>query len=91
MKARHTNGILYYILLIHAVITFAAAIVLVILPAFIPSTVNIKITSEQYLLSYFLATAEISIAYLSFVCRNIKDLSQLVSNNYFIPLLWHFK
>jgi peptidoglycan/LPS O-acetylase OafA/YrhL len=61
------------LLIIHAVITLAAAIVLVIAPALIPKTVDIEIAHDQYLLSYFLGAAELGIAYLSFQSRKIKD------------------
>lgn len=61
------------LLLIHAIITFAAGILLVAAPAAIPQTVNIQLSYNQYLLCYFLAAAEFAIAYLSFFSRNIKD------------------
>ncbi len=54
------------LLLIHAIITLAAGIVLVVAPTIIPQTVNIKIAPDEYLLCYFLAAAEFGIAYLSF-------------------------
>lgn len=59
--------------LFHAIITLAAAIVLVASPTLIPRTVNIDIQKEQYLLCYFLAAAELAIAYLSFYSRKITD------------------
>lgn len=58
---------------LHAVITLAAGIVLMVVPAFIPATVNINITPNEYLLCYFLAAAEFAVAYLSFSSRKIKD------------------
>lgn len=61
------------LLLIHAIITFAAGILLVTSPATIPQTVNIQLSSNQYLLCYFLGAAEFAIAYLSFFSRSIKD------------------
>jgi len=57
----------------HAIITLAAAIVLVIAPAFIPHTVNIEVSHDQFLLCYFLAAAEFALAYLSFYSRTITD------------------
>jgi len=61
------------LLLIHAIITLAAGIVLVIAPSLIPKTVNIEPLPNQYLLCYFLRASEIGIAYLSFFSRFIKD------------------
>lgn len=65
------------LLFIHAIITIAAGILLVVAPAAIPQTVNIQLTSNQYLLCYFLGAAEFAIAYLSFFSRNIKDYHAL--------------
>lgn len=59
--------------LIHAIITFAAGVVLIIVPTVIPETVDIQLTPEQYLLCYFLGAAELGIAYLSFFGRTITD------------------
>lgn len=61
------------LLVIHAVVTLVAGIVLVIEPVWIPGTVDIQINSDQYLLSYFLGAAELGIAYLSFYSRKIRD------------------
>ncbi len=61
------------LLVIHAIVTFAAAVVLIVEPSLIPKTVNIEVNHDQYLLSYFLGAAELGIAYLSFQSRNIKD------------------
>ena len=58
---------------IHAAVTLAAAIALVVAPAWIPGMINIEISREQYLLSYFLGAAEFAIAFLSFQSRNITD------------------
>ncbi|MBA3662907.1 MAG: hypothetical protein H0W61_01675 [Bacteroidetes bacterium] len=65
------------LLFIHALVTFAAGIVLVITPSFIPSSVNIHINSAEYLLCYFLAAAEFAMAYLSFRSRKISDTAAL--------------
>lgn len=61
------------LLTIHAIVTLAAAIVLIVAPAVIPKTVDIAINHDQYLLSYFLGAAELGIAYLSFRSRKIND------------------
>ncbi len=61
------------LLIIHAVLTLAASIALVLAPWFIPATVNIVLRPDAYLLSYFLAASELGIAYLSFRSIKIKD------------------
>lgn len=71
MATRKKN--LNILLTVHAIITLAAGIVLIIAPAAIPHTVHIQIHPDQYLLSYFLGAAEISIAYLSFCSTKIND------------------
>lgn len=58
---------------IHAIITLAAGIVLIVAPELIPKTVDITITSGEYLLSYFLGAAELAIGFLSFYSRKIND------------------
>ena len=74
------------LLFIHAIITLVAGLVLIVAPAFIPETVNIHITPDQYLLCYFLAAAELTIAYLSFMSRKIKDhfLLQIISISFIL-------
>lgn len=47
------------------VVTLAALVMLVVLPAAIPSTVGITIGSDEYLLSYFLTAAELGIGVLA--------------------------
>ena len=70
--------VLKTLLAIHGLITFTAAVVLIVAPAAIPGTVEIKISSNQYLLSYFLGAAELSIAFLSFFGRKIEDKKTLL-------------
>jgi hypothetical protein len=53
------------LLLAHAVITAAAAVVLVVFPAAIPAAVGISISSDAFLLCYFLAAAELGFSWLS--------------------------
>ncbi|MES2515290.1 MAG: hypothetical protein V4580_14150 [Bacteroidota bacterium] len=65
------------LLSVHALLTFAAGIVLIVAPSVVPDTVNIQINKDQYLLCYFLGAAEIAIAYLSFVSRNLTDKQAL--------------
>lgn len=64
---------LYRLLSFHAIITLAAGLVLIFAPASIPATVGIKLEEDQFLLCYFLAAAELAIAYLSFYSRKVVD------------------
>ena len=57
--------------------TFAAALMLIVSPSVIPSTVDVHVTKNEYLLCYLLAAAEFAIAYLSFSSRKIKDFAVL--------------
>lgn len=74
------------LLLVHAIITFAAGIVLIVSPKIIPKTVGIEISTSQNLLSYLLGTAEIALAYLSFCARKISDIKglRLISTTFII-------
>lgn len=67
------NRPLKILLLVHGLVTFAAAIVLIVAPAAIPQTVNIAMAPNEYLLSYFLGAAELGIAFLSVAACNIRD------------------
>jgi hypothetical protein len=53
------------LLLIHAVITFAAGVVLIAVPGVIPASVGIRLDPDAYLVCYLLGAAELSIAVLS--------------------------
>ncbi|MCW5877113.1 MAG: hypothetical protein KIS85_09595 [Anaerolineales bacterium] len=64
-------------LLIHAIITLAAGLVLIFAPGVIPSTVGIELPAQAHLLAYFLGAAEIAIALLSFGARKIQDPQSL--------------
>jgi hypothetical protein len=61
------------LLIIHAFITFIAAIVLIVSPGFIPRAAGIGLAENSYLICYLLAAAELAIAWLSFAARNISD------------------
>ena len=65
------------LLVFHAVVTFAAAVVLIVAPALIPSAVGINLESGAYLICYLLAAAELSIAFLSWSGRTISDARAL--------------
>lgn len=62
---------------IHAIITFAAGVVLVAAPGAIPGTVGIHIEPEAYLLCYLLAAAEFGVSALSWGARTITDARAL--------------
>lgn len=68
---------IHRILLMHSIITFAAALMLIISPSVIPDTVEVHVQKNQYLLCYLLAAAEFAIAYLSFSSRKINDFTVL--------------
>ena len=61
----------------HAVLTFAAGVVLIVAPKLIPSAVGIQIEPSAYLICYLLAAAELSIAFLSWSGRKISDARPL--------------
>lgn len=67
------------LLTFHALMTLAAAILLIGSPKTIPDMIGIHLPSEAYILSYLLGAAELSIAYLSFYARRIKDRRALKS------------
>jgi hypothetical protein len=53
------------LLVMHAVITFAAGVVLVVAPGAIPGMVGIELSPGSFLICYLLAGAEFVIAFLS--------------------------
>jgi hypothetical protein len=61
------------LLLAHAIITFAAGVVLFVAPAAIPGAVDVTIEREQYLICYLLGAAELAIAFLSLTARKLTD------------------
>lgn len=65
------------LLLAHAVVTLAAAIVLVAAPGAIPGAVGIHAAPDSHLLAYLLAAAELGFAVLSFRARRLTDPSAL--------------
>jgi hypothetical protein len=71
--AHRVSGLLRIVLIVHGIITLAAAVVLAVLPATIPATVGIELEPEAYLLSYFLAAAELAIAMLSLGATRLTD------------------
>jgi hypothetical protein len=65
------------ILIVHGIVTIAAALVLAVFPAAIPSTVGIAMEPDAYLLSYFLAAAEFGIGVLSIGAARLEDASAI--------------
>jgi hypothetical protein len=65
------------LLIFHAIITLAAGLVLIVYPPLIPATVNIELHQNQFLLCYFLAAAELALAYLSFYGSKRTDFATL--------------
>ncbi len=63
------------LLIAHGVVTIVAAFVLVVFPAAIPATVGISLGVKAFLLSYFLAAAELAIAALSLGAARLQDAS----------------
>lgn len=59
--------------LAHGVVTLAAAVVLVVAPNLIPSTVGIALTPPQYLLPFLLAGVELAVAFLSIAATRLQD------------------
>ena len=62
---------------VHAIATLAAASVLVVAPAAIPTAVGIVIAPSAFLLCYLLAAAELSIGIVSWGARNLTDAKAL--------------
>jgi hypothetical protein len=61
----------------HAILTFAAGVVLIAWPGAIPSMVGIQIEPNAYLLCYLLAAMEFGVAGLSWGARTITDAKAL--------------
>lgn len=68
---------LKWLLLVHAIVTFAAGVVLIVSPELIPKTVAIQLPPQAYLLSYFIGSAELALAFLSYYSRTITDAKSL--------------
>ena len=62
---------------LHAIATFAAAIILVVAPAAIPTSMGIVIAPPAFLLCYLLAAAELTIGIVSWGARNLTDAKAL--------------
>ncbi len=72
------GGLIRALFITHGVVTLAAAVVLTIAPAAIPATIGVDLNASQYVLSYFLAAAELAVAVLSLAASCLTDRSALV-------------
>lgn len=57
----------------HGVVTLAAAVVLAVFPAVIPAAVGVVVGPDEFLLSYFVAAAELAIALISIGAARLTD------------------
>ena len=73
LEPKRVSGVLRIVLIVHGIITLAAAIVLAVAPSAIPATVGIELGADAFLLSYFLAAAELAIAMLSLGAIRLTD------------------
>jgi hypothetical protein len=64
---------LHRLLTIHALITFAAGVVLIAAPGLIPGAVGVHVPQDAYLVCYLLGAAELAVAFLSFAGRNLRQ------------------
>jgi hypothetical protein len=74
---------------VHATLTVAAGIVLVIAPAAIPHAVGIIVTPPAFLLCYLLAAAELCIGLISWGARNLTDTHaiRLIATSFILTIL----
>jgi hypothetical protein len=77
VPAKRSATVLRTALAIHAVLTLAAGVVLVVVPAAIPGTVGITVEPAAYLLCYLLAATELGVGALSWSARGITDARAL--------------
>jgi hypothetical protein len=59
------------LLALHALVTFAAGVVLIAVPELIPAAVGVHITPDTYLMCYLLGAAELAVAFLSWSGRTL--------------------
>jgi hypothetical protein len=65
------------LLLVHGLVTLAAAVVLVVAPAFIPALVGIELAPNAYLVAYLLGAAQLAIGALSLGGSRLSDAAGL--------------
>lgn len=61
------------LLIVHALVTLAAGVVLIVAPGLIPSSVHIRLSSDANLICYLLGACEISLAVLSYSGAKLRD------------------
>ena len=61
------------LLTLHALITFAAGVVLIAAPDLVPGVVGVHVPPDAYLVCYLLGAAELAVAFLSFAGRNLRQ------------------
>jgi hypothetical protein len=61
------------LLTFHALVTFAAGVVLIAAPGLVPGAVGVRITPDAYLVCYLLGAAELAVAFLSFSGRALRQ------------------
>ncbi|MBD2756785.1 hypothetical protein [Spirosoma validum] len=65
------------LLILHAVVTFAAGVVLIVTPGLIPGSVNIHLNPEANLLCYLLGACEVSLAVLSYYGTKLRNVEAI--------------
>jgi hypothetical protein len=65
------------LLVLHAIVTFAAGVVLVVAPDAIPSVVDVHMAPGSFVICYFLAGAEFALAFLSFYAARRHDAESM--------------
>ncbi|MDP4511799.1 hypothetical protein [Nonomuraea turcica] len=61
------------LLILHALVTFAAGVVLIAAPGLIPGAVGVRVAPDAYLVCYLLGVAELAVAFLSFAGRTLRQ------------------
>ena len=75
--AEPTSKALPLLLVVHGCITLAAGAVLVAAPGAIPSFIDVELAPGGFVVCYFLAGAEFSIAFLSFYATRCREAESL--------------
>ena len=76
-SVQHARRNLSNLLLLHAVVTFAAGVALIAVPGWIPQQVGINIDPSAYLVCYLLGSYEFGLAWLSYQARYLTDARSL--------------
>lgn len=65
------------LLILHAIVTFAAGVVLIVSPELIPASVDVELHAGAYLICYLLGACEVSLAVLSYYSTRLRDRQAL--------------